>query len=256
MTSTRLLGVQAFGDAAGLPPVVLIHGFASSIHANWEATGWIRHLTEAGRRVVAVELPGHGNTPAAADWTPADLVEEVASVIDEHVGVADVIGYSLGARLGWELAGRHPERVRRLVLGGAAAVDPLAGFDTAEAHRVLDPTDGADAMSDPVSEQLLGAARAGEQMLGRSDGLATVLAFIESIQSQRYDPASSVPTSPTLAVAGERDDLAETSAELLRLVREAGGEAPDVVLVPGRTHANAVTARAFKRAATEFLAAE
>lgn len=255
MTAT-LLGVRTFGGDSALPPVVLIHGFASSIRANWESTGWIRHLTEAGRRVIAVELPGHGDTAPAAGWTPADLVEEIAAVIRErHDGAADVIGYSLGARLGWELAARHPGLVRRLVLGGAAAVDPLADFDTDEARRVLESGDDA-AMSNPVSDQLLGAARAGEQALGRADGLEAVLDFIESVQTQRYDPASAVPTAPTLAVAGERDDLAETSADLLRLVREAGGEAPDVVLVPGRTHANAVTARAFKRAATEFLAAE
>ncbi|RZU61628.1 alpha/beta fold hydrolase [Zhihengliuella halotolerans] len=256
MTRTDLIRVETFGEDDAGVPVLLIHGFASSIRANWESTGWLRHLTEAGRRVVAVELPGHGDTAAADDWAPADLVEAIAAVVEAHGGTADVIGYSLGARLGWELAGRHPALVRRLVLGGAAAVDPLADFDTDEARRVLDPADPAEAMADALSDQLLGAARAGEQVLGRADGLATALGFIAGIQRQRYDPASAVPTTPTLAVAGDQDELAATSTELLRLVREAGGQAADLVVLPGRTHANAVTARGFKRAATEFLAAE
>ena len=38
----------------------LIHGFASSIELNWVKTGWVTALNEAGRRVISVDLPGHG----------------------------------------------------------------------------------------------------------------------------------------------------------------------------------------------------
>ena len=45
-------------DAFALRPVLLIHGFASSTKLNWADAGWFRALTDAGRRVIAVDLPG------------------------------------------------------------------------------------------------------------------------------------------------------------------------------------------------------
>ena len=52
---------------AGLRPVLLIHGFSASSKLNWEDTGWILALLEAGRRVIAVDLPGHGRSGAPED---------------------------------------------------------------------------------------------------------------------------------------------------------------------------------------------
>ncbi|WP_230010629.1 alpha/beta fold hydrolase, partial [Microbacterium sp. Bi128] len=45
---------------AGFRPVLLLHGFSSSSKLNWEDSGWLTALLEAGRRVITVDLPGHG----------------------------------------------------------------------------------------------------------------------------------------------------------------------------------------------------
>jgi len=52
---------------AGLRPVLLLHGFSSSSKLNWEDTGWVAALLEAGRRVITVDLPGHGRSGAPED---------------------------------------------------------------------------------------------------------------------------------------------------------------------------------------------
>ena len=52
---------------AGLRPVLLIHGFSSSSKLNWEDTGWLAAFLEAGRRVITVDLPGHGRSGAPED---------------------------------------------------------------------------------------------------------------------------------------------------------------------------------------------
>lgn len=112
------------------PPVVLLHGFATSAQRTWREPGWIDLLEEAGRTVVAPDLPGHGE--AAKDHDPAayDDVEGgvLALLPDEPV---DAIGYSMGARILLTLAAAHPERFNRLVAGGVGA-------------RLFEPRDPAD----------------------------------------------------------------------------------------------------------------
>jgi len=68
---------------AGLRPVLLLHGFSSSSKLNWEDTGWLAALLDAGRRVIMVDLPGHGRSGAPEDrdsYSPsrirADLLGE------------------------------------------------------------------------------------------------------------------------------------------------------------------------------------
>jgi pimeloyl-ACP methyl ester carboxylesterase len=61
------VGVHDPQKDAGLRPILLIHGFSASSKLNWEDTGWIPALLEAGRRVIAVDLPGHGRSGAPED---------------------------------------------------------------------------------------------------------------------------------------------------------------------------------------------
>src|SRR5258706_15033405 len=49
------------------PPIVLVHGFASNRATNWKATGWYTTLEQAGRRVVALDVRGHGESDKAPD---------------------------------------------------------------------------------------------------------------------------------------------------------------------------------------------
>ncbi|MER3452650.1 MAG: alpha/beta hydrolase, partial [Acidimicrobiia bacterium] len=48
-------------------PVLLVHGFGSSFRHGWVEPGWVDLLADAGRPVIGVELPGHGDAPAPGD---------------------------------------------------------------------------------------------------------------------------------------------------------------------------------------------
>ena len=103
-------------------PILLIHGFASNHRMNWVGPRWVETLTGAGRRVIAFDNRGHGQSEklyAPADYH-LDLMTRDAANLLAHLGVerADVMGYSMGARIASFLALAKPRLVRSLVLGG------------------------------------------------------------------------------------------------------------------------------------------
>ncbi|WP_323958723.1 alpha/beta fold hydrolase [Arthrobacter sp. JZ12] len=239
--------------ASELRPVLLLHGFASSAKLNWIDSGWVRALTEAGRTVITMDLPGHGASAAPEEmdaYSPSRIRADLLQILqDAHVhpivenqpatGV-DIIGYSLGSRLAWEFGATQPELVHRMVLGGPGSGDPLAAFDLAAAQRFL--SDGTP-INDKSTQELLRMA----QLIHTNDIFA-LLTMVEAIKREPYIPAEAVPRMPLLLVAGDADERAETMPELAALSGQA-----EVLWLPGRTHANAVTSRAFKEAALEFL---
>jgi pimeloyl-ACP methyl ester carboxylesterase len=131
------------------PPVVLLHGFATSTERTWREPGWFDLLKDARRRAFGIDLLGHGEAdkpidPAAYD----DLVSPVMAQFPETP--ADVVGYSLGARTALQIAMDHPERVNRLVLaavGRNLVASDEAGLDdhTAGHFDSLIATPGNDA---------------------------------------------------------------------------------------------------------------
>jgi pimeloyl-ACP methyl ester carboxylesterase len=242
---------------AGLRPVLLIHGFSSSSKLNWEDTGWIAAFLEAGRRVITVDLPGHGRSGAPEDldsYSPsrirADLLQIVfdAGVRPVHDGDpasgVDVVGYSLGSRLAWEFGATQPELVHRMVLGGPNIADPLADFDLIAAQRYL--ADGTP-IADESTAGLLKMA-----MLLPSNNIFALLSLVEAIKAEPFDPAEAVPHMPMLLVAGDQDERAATMPQLAELGIRAGSMAEQLVL-PGRNHTNAITSRVFKQGAISFL---
>ena len=242
---------------AGLRPVLLLHGFSSSSKLNWEDTGWLGALLEAGRRVITVDLPGHGRSGAPEDmdsYSPSRIRADLLQIVfdagvrplrdgDPSSGL-DVIGYSLGSRLAWEFGATQHELVHRLILGGPNVADPLADFDLIAAQRYL--ADGTP-IADESTAGLLKMA-----MLLPSNNIFALLSLVEAIKTEPYDPAEAVPRMPMLLVAGEKDDRAATMPELAALGAKAGGMVEQLVL-PGRNHTNAITSRAFKQGAISFL---
>src|SRR6266581_349672 len=116
-------GVEiAFLDEGEGEPFMLVHGFASNKEVNWAAPRWMTTLTRAGRRTIALDNRGHGassklHDPAA--YHSAIMAEDVRALLD-HLGLAsaDVMGYSMGARIAAFLALAHPGRVRSVIFGG------------------------------------------------------------------------------------------------------------------------------------------
>ncbi|QSZ55402.1 hydrolase [Paenarthrobacter ureafaciens] len=243
---------------AGLRPVLLIHGFSSSSKLNWVDSGWIATLQGAGRRVITVDLPGHGRSHAPEDldsYTPsrirADLLQMVydagARPLQDGNPASglDIIGYSLGSRLAWEFAATQPDLVHRVVLGGPSAADPLAAFDLAAAQRYL--ADGT-----PIQDESTAGLLKMAQLIP-SNNLFAMLSLIEAVKGEPFDPAEAAPHMPLLLVAGEKDERAGTMPVLAEIAGKRGAMV-ETLVVPGRTHTNVVTSRAFKEAAVEFLA--
>lgn len=245
-------------EDAALRPVLLLHGFSSSSRLNWEDTGWVSALLQAGRRVITVDLPGHGKSGAPEDrdsYSPsrirADLLQAAfdAGVRPLHEGDPssglDIIGYSLGSRLAWEFGATQPEIVHRLVLGGPNTADPLAEFDLRAAQDYL--ADGTP-IADESTARLLKMA-----LLLPTNNIFALLSLVEAIKAEPYDATEAVPHVPMLLVAGDQDERIGSLPKLAELGQGAGSLAEQLVL-PGRNHTNAVTSRAFKQAAIDFLA--
>lgn len=111
------IAYRAHGDGS---PLMLVPGVTQSAE-RWLEAGYVDALSKS-RRVVAVDPLGHGlssKTAAIDAYAPDRLVEHLLAVLDDaDIEVADVWGYSRGASMAGKLAERHPDRVRRLVVGG------------------------------------------------------------------------------------------------------------------------------------------
>lgn len=244
-------------NATEMRPVVLLHGFASSSDLNWVKSGWIRSLTETGRKVLAVDLPGHGTSPAPEDldaYTPSRMRADLLQLLmdegvmplndsDPRSGI-DLVGYSLGARLAWEFGGTQSQLVNRLVLGGPASIDPLAAFDLEAAQQFL--ADGS-SIADEATADLLRMAQTVP-----SNDMFSLMSMIQAIKTEPFAPEQMVPSMPTLLVAGDGDSLATTMPRLTELLGTRNTK-KSILWLTGRDHANAVTSREFKNAAVEFL---
>ena len=121
MAPTRMAGGLFHADsgpaAAGSPPLLLVHG-AGGTHRHWPEE--VRALP--GRRVIALDLPGHGGSPGPA---PADVAGHARSVLGllDALGleVAAVAGHSMGGAVALTLALEAPARVAGLCLVGTGA---------------------------------------------------------------------------------------------------------------------------------------
>jgi pimeloyl-ACP methyl ester carboxylesterase len=98
-------------------PVVLLHGAFMAITDDWSAwSAWISELSKT-RKVIAVEMQGHGRTAdIKRDLSYENLADDVAGLLDYlKIPSADIIGYSLGGGVAMQCAIRHPGKVRKVV---------------------------------------------------------------------------------------------------------------------------------------------
>jgi len=235
----------AFTDQGDGDPVLLIHGFASNIRTNWADPGWISLLRREGYRVVAIDNRGHGGSDKPHDveqYHLRSMVEDARGLLD-HLGIAraDVMGYSMGARVTALLAHLHPERVRSAIFGGMGAnmVRPMRG--TEEIAQALEAPSLAD-VTDPTGRTF----RAFADKTG-SDRLALAACMRGSREPIGTDVLSNLKC-PVLVAVGTTDDIAAPAEELAKLI--PGAEA---LPIPGRDHMLAVGDRVYKTGVVEFL---
>ena len=240
-------GVEiSYSDEGDGHPVLLIHGFASNANVNWRATGWIDTLLRAGHRVIAIDNRGHGASQKLYDpalYTAPQMAEDARRLLD-HLDLtdADVMGYSMGARLAAFLAISHPARVRRAVLAGLAGnMIRGVGFATETAEALE-----AASLADIPPGQPRAFRQFAEQT--KSDRMA-LAACIRSSRVTITPEALANIQCPVLVVAGEKDEIAGDVSELVAAIPNARG-----LVLPGRNHMNAVGDRDYKRAVVEFFA--
>lgn len=241
------LATYSWGEDAD-PTVLAVHGFASSTRDNWVSTGWVRDLLRAGYRVLALDQRGHGASEKPhdrRDYALPALVADVEAVLDTYlVDAARYVGYSLGARVGWEVAKDLEGRLERVVLGGVPDGVPLSRLDLSQARAFV--ADGTP-VTDPATQEYV-------QLIERVGGndLRALLAIAEGMRSSGVadpDPASA-PTQPVLLATGTRDAIIEGSRALA-----AACPRGRFVEIPDRNHFNAPGSRVFRQVAIAFLGA-
>jgi pimeloyl-ACP methyl ester carboxylesterase len=235
----------SFLDEGEGEPIVLVHGFASNAQVNWVQPGWVATLTQSRRRVIAPDNRGHGASTRLYD--PADyhtdrMAADVVALLD-HLGLAraDLLGYSMGARICAFLASAHPARVRSAVLGGLG-IRLVDGVGLPDSIAAALEAPSLAAVSDPQGRTFRAFA---EQTSGDLAALAACIRGSRQVLSRGEAAAIRVPV---LVAVGTRDPIAGSPHELAALI--PGAEALDI---PGRDHMLAVGDKAFKAGALAFL---
>ncbi|MBG6213304.1 MAG: alpha/beta hydrolase [Cryobacterium sp.] len=237
----RLDGVRiAFDATPGERPVLLVHGFASTAAVTWAGSGWVRALGEVGRAAITPDLRGHGRSDKphrVADYAPRQLAADLVAVLDSlELDQVDVIGYSMGSRVVAALAQLAPERVRRLVLGGAGPLELFATWNLDAVNRFVLC---GDLPTDPTIVAVLGPA------IAAGADRDALVACVQGVAGCTLDVPAGIPQ---LFVGGGADPIVAGIAAL------AARHGAEYLELPGRTHLNALTSREFKQAALQFLA--
>ncbi|HEV2563101.1 MAG TPA: alpha/beta hydrolase [Rhizomicrobium sp.] len=238
------IAYESVGEGA---PVVLIHGFAASRAQNWRVPGWYDTLTGAGYRVVAMDCRGHGESgkphdPAAYDHEIM-MEDVVAAMRDAGTGPAFIMGYSMGGYISIHLLLKHPELVRKLVIGGVGATYLAGQFGSREAI--------ADALQESDKSKIANPIARRFREFAEQDG-KDIVALAACMRGNRK-PLSAAElahsTRPVLVVCGENDDLTGPPEPLAAAF--ADGRA---VMVPRRDHMTTVGDKVYKQAVLKFFA--
>jgi pimeloyl-ACP methyl ester carboxylesterase len=224
------------------PPVLLVHGWGGSFESTWKSNGWCEALKVAGRRVIAVDLPGHGRGYASHD--PADY-SDLASSVEAKLGaepVVDAIGFSLGGKVVLELAARNPARFRRLVIAGLG-------------QNIFAP--------ERMGELLAGVLERGVNE-GDPEAVRNLISYI---QPAKNDPKAlaaclrrpanpvltperlSIVTAPLMLISGDHDTVAQPIEPLKRALPQA-----KVETLPDMDHFGLPSSLVFRITSMAFLA--
>lgn len=208
--------------------------------------------------------PMHQLTSALAQLLHAVATENGLGV--ELQPRAHVIGFSFGARIGWELALTHPEAVVSLTLGGLPLHDHLITL-----RSMLEAYEGTSASASaqtPAADSTEGAVASFTSIIDNSPVQPeALLKFVQIPFGPFFDvpalragspdlPAGhpgAHPHAPIAVVLGDADTIAADGAELYDMVRD-DNPLNRFISLPGRDHVNALTSGVFRRGALAFAA--
>ncbi|WP_332679181.1 alpha/beta fold hydrolase [Brevundimonas sp.] len=204
---------RVIGDPqTGKTPLLVLHGAFMSADAMSPLTDLL-----AGRPLIVVDQRGHGRTgDLPGPITYQALADDAAAVLaDAGVGQADVVGYSMGAGAALQLALRHPDRVKHLVLASVSFNEAgnLPGF--------------AQQMAQITPEVFAGSVMEREfrRQSPNPDAFPSVVNKIKVMDAGQDWSADNIRalTAPTFIIIGDHDIVRpEHAVELYRL--RGGGE--------------------------------
>lgn len=228
-------GLKMYYEVYGTgKPVVLLHGSFMNIPLNWSH---IIPLLAKDRKVIVMEMQGHGRTrDISREMTYEGMADDISGLL-KHLKTdsADILGYSMGGGVAFQMAVRHPEQVRRLVvLSGTYAHDGWwpdveASFGTITADMF---------MGSPIQKQY--------DSLGNDPGhFREFVKKVMSMDRNPYDWSKDVKNiqAPIFVAIGDADGVRyEHALELFRA--KGGGKMGDMhgmpksrlAIIPGTTH--------------------
>lgn len=234
------------GHAAtnGLDTYYEVHGNGAPVvvlHGAYMSTTSMRPLVDRlaeDRKVLVMDLQGHGRTgdadrPITYEGL-ADDVDALMATLD--LARADVFGYSMGGGVAWQLAIRHPDRIRRLAVASAS-------IDRDGVYPEL-----WEQMEEITPEAFAGTPWEAEYqaVAPDPDAFPTLVEKLVALDSRPFDwPEDAIRAveAPTLVISGDADIVRpEHSVEIFRL--RGGGPSADfmapssseLAILPGTTH--------------------
>ncbi|CAN5425861.1 alpha/beta hydrolase [soil metagenome] len=235
----------AYLDEGEGDPIVLVHGFASSKNVNWVYPTWVSDLKKDGRRVIALDHRGHGDSTKLydpEDYHIGTMAGDVRALL-AHLKIprADMMGYSMGARITALLAEKQPELIRSAIIAGLGIGLINGGGPGENVARALEAP-SLDDITDPVGRTFRTFA---DQT--RSDRLALAACMRGSRRLMTREEAASI-TVPVLIAVGTTDEIAGSAHELQQVIPNS-----EVLDIPNRDHMRAVGDRVYKAGVLEFL---
>jgi pimeloyl-ACP methyl ester carboxylesterase len=235
----------AYLDEGEGEPILLVHGFASSKNVNWVYPTWVSELKKNGRRVIALDNRGHGDSAKlydAAQYDIAIMSGDIVALMDHlNIDRADVMGYSLGSRMTAVLARSQPQRLRSAILGGIG-IGLIEGGGPGENVAAALEAPSLDEVTDPVGRTFRAFA---DQT--RSDRRALAACLRGSRRLMTRDEAAGIAV-PVLIAVGTSDEIAGSAAALGKII--PGSQVLDI---PNRDHMRAVGDKVYKTGVLEFL---
>ena len=215
-------------------PIVLIHGSFMTIPLNWSK---IIPLLAKGRKVIVTEMQGHGRTKdISREFSYEGMADDVSGLL-KHLKIesADILGYSMGGGVAFQVAIRHPKQVRRLVV--------LSGTYS---HDGWWPD--VEAMFSTMNADMLKGSSIEKQYNSLGNDPAQFPEFIKkviSVDLKPYDWSMDVENIqvPIFMAIGDADGIQyEHILELFRA--KGGGKMGDIhglpksrlAIIPGTTH--------------------